>query len=86
LPGNILELVLEILIDEQWHDMEEIARRTGVSPWKMQIMTDFLAKYHLIRQSTKKPRVKISHRFAEFLRAIPPFDTKKKPVRVTKGR
>jgi hypothetical protein len=65
-----------MLRDGQWHDMDEIASRARLSPIKMQIMTEFLAKYNFVQFDRENSRIKISRRMAEFFHAISAFSVK----------
>jgi hypothetical protein len=65
-----------MLRDGQWHDMDEIASRARLSPLKMQIMTEFLAKYNFVQLDRKNFRIKISRRMAEFFHSISAFSIK----------
>jgi hypothetical protein len=75
-----------MLRDCQWHDADEIASRTRLSPLKMQIITEFLAKYGFIQLDRRKSRMKLSRHLAEFFHAISAFNVKKSAVKVTKAR
>ena len=61
-----IEQVLRLLRDEQWHNINDIAEKTRLSTLKMQIITEFLAKYHFIRLNRKNGKIKISHSLARF--------------------
>jgi predicted transcriptional regulator len=78
LPKRSLEQIIRLLKDEQWHDIDEIANRTQLSPLKMQLITEFLAKYGFIQLNRKNARIKISRYMAEFFHRISTFDAEKK--------
>jgi len=78
LPKRSLEQVIRLLRDEQWHDIDEIASRTQLSPLRMQLVTEFLAKYGFIKLNRGKGKIRISRHMAEFFHRISAFDVKKK--------
>lgn len=61
-----IEQVLRLLRDEQWHSISDVAEKTRLSVLKMQIITEFLAKYHFIRFNRKDEKIKVSHSVARF--------------------
>lgn len=78
MPKRSLEQIIRLLKDEQWHDVDEIADRTRLSPLKMQLVTEFLAKYGFIQLDRKNVRIKISRHMARFFHRISVFDAEKK--------
>jgi hypothetical protein len=77
LSGRCTERILRLLRDGQWHDIDEIARRTRLSSLKMQIIAEFLAKYNFIKLDRENSRIKISRPIAKFFQAISAPDIKK---------
>lgn len=63
-----IEQILRLLKDEQWHNISDIAERTRLSALKMQIITEFLVKYHFIRLNRKNGKIRISHSVVRFFR------------------
>lgn len=63
-----IEQILRLLRDEHWHDISEIAERTRLTNLKMQIIIEFLTKYHFIRLNRRNGKIKISHSVARFFR------------------
>lgn len=78
LPKRSLEQIIRLLRDEQWHDIDEIANRTQLSPLRMQLVTEFLAKYGFIKIDRKNGKMRISCHIAEFFHRISTFDSEKK--------
>lgn len=66
MPVRSIDQILRLLRDERWHDMDEIAERTRLSTLKMQIVTEFLAKYRFIRLDRKNGKIRISRSLAKF--------------------
>jgi hypothetical protein len=66
-----------LLKDGQWHDTNEIARKTHLSTIKMQIITEFLTKYRFIRFDRKNGKIKMSRQLAEFFHGISLHEIKK---------
>jgi len=84
LRGRSLEQILRLLKDGQWHNINEIANITGLSPSKMQLIIEFLAKYNFIQLDHKNARIKISRHTAKFLYTISSITAKK--AKSTKAR
>jgi DNA-binding IclR family transcriptional regulator len=61
-----IEQILRLLRDGQWHDLNEIANKTQLSNLKLQIVTEFLAKYSFIKLDRKNGRVRLSRTITKF--------------------
>lgn len=66
LTNQSLERILRILQDGQWHDINELAQKTHLTPLKMQVITDFLAKYTFIKLDLENKKMKMSRLFSRF--------------------
>jgi len=66
LTDQNIELILKILQDGQWHGISELAEKTSIPSPKIQLVTDFLAKYTFIELDPKNRKIKLSRRLVKF--------------------
>ena len=60
-------LILELLSDGKWHDVETLLARVGLSEQKFAEVTGFLCKYDFVMFDEEKGRVKINRDFKKLL-------------------
>ena len=58
-----IAIVLEILGDGRWHQIEELALSLDLNEYKFRELTSFLTAYDFIKIDEKKGRVKINNTF-----------------------
>ena len=60
-------LILELLSDGKWHEIEELLFRTGLNERKFQESISFLGEYDFVMIDETKRRVKINKDFQKLL-------------------
>ena len=58
-----IAVVLEILGDGRWHQMEDLVLSLDLNEYKFRELTSFLNAYNFIKVDEKKGRVKINNTF-----------------------
>jgi len=66
LTDQSIERILRILQDGRWHNINELAEKTHLTPLKMRLVTDFLAKYTFVKLDPENKKMKISRSFSRF--------------------
>jgi DNA-binding IclR family transcriptional regulator len=62
-----ITMVLEILSDGRWHEVDELRRLIKLDELKMREITAFMNRYGFARNDDKNKKVKISRDFQRFL-------------------
>ncbi|RLG59570.1 hypothetical protein DRN86_04035 [Candidatus Geothermarchaeota archaeon] len=61
---------LDLLRNGKWHDLEEVARKTGLAAQKIRLIINFFSKYHFIEFDERLKRIRASQSFLRFLKQI----------------
>jgi len=66
----MINVIFDLLEDGKWHNLTEIADKSGLHEFKLEIVTSFLAEYDFIKldKTNKKARLAVS--VADFLKKI----------------
>ncbi len=64
----IIDFIIGLLEDGKWHTIEEMSQRSKLHEFKIEILTDFLARYSLLEFNRKERRVRPSKALTRFLR------------------
>ena len=62
-----ITMVLEILCDGKWHEIDELLSSLKLSEDKFRELTSFLNAYSFVKLDKKQGRVKISSEFKKLL-------------------
>jgi len=62
-----IAMVLEMLDDGKWHEIEELQLRLGLNEHKAQEITSFLDKYNFVKIDKEHGKVKINRNFQKLL-------------------
>jgi len=62
-----ISMILEILSDGKWHEIEELQQRIALDEYKVQEIATFLNKYDFAMIDGANRKVKISRDFQRFL-------------------
>ena len=62
-----ITMILEILGDGKWHEIEELQLRLGLNEHKVQGITAFLNKYDFVKIDREHGIVKINRNFQKLL-------------------
>ena len=70
--GNLLAIdqILELLKNGEWHGLKEIADKTGLQEFKVEVITSFLAEYNFLEFNKKEKKIKMSPELLLFLRKV----------------
>jgi len=66
----VVNVILDLLEDGKWHSLAEIADKSGLHEFKLEIVTGFLAEYNFIEVDKAKRRARLAVSVADFLRKI----------------
>jgi len=67
---KVIDDVMDILTDGEWHTRQEIMEKTKLNQEKLDKLLRFLGAYGFIRLCTQRPQVKVTTAVLEFLREI----------------
>ena len=62
-----IAMILEMLGDGKWHEIEELQRRLGLNERRVQEITTFLNKYDFVKIDKEHGKVKINPNFKKLL-------------------
>ena len=62
-----IAMILEMLGDGKWHEIEELQRRLGLNERRVQEITAFLNKYDFVKIDKEHGKVKINRNFKKLL-------------------
>ena len=62
-----ITMILEMLDDGKWHEIEELQLRLGLNDHKVQDITTFLNKYDFVKIDKEHGKVKINRNFQKLL-------------------
>jgi DNA-binding IclR family transcriptional regulator len=62
-----ITMILEMLGDGKWHEIEELQLRLGLNERKVQEITTFLNKYDFVKIDKEHGKVKINRNFQKLL-------------------
>ena len=77
MASQSIDQVLRILKDGQWHDVSEVAEKISLSPLKIQLVTDFLARFTFIELNRKNQKMKLSPPLTRFFQKISSHETER---------
>lgn len=67
---RVVNVILDLLVDGKWHSLTEIARKSGLHEFKLELVTSFLAKYNFVELDKANRKVRLTVSVADFLRKI----------------
>jgi len=62
--------ILELLKNGEWHGLREIADKTQLREFKVELITSFLAEYDFLEFNKKEKKIKLSPQLLLFLKKI----------------
>jgi len=65
-----IDRIFEILDNGDWHDLTEVAEKTGTQKSRVELISSFLANYDFLEFDKKTERVRLSNQLQSFLRTI----------------
>jgi predicted transcriptional regulator len=78
------ELVLQLLENDEWHYMKNIAKLTNLNSNKVKYITKFLAKYNLVKVDEGKHKVKLTTSSSKFLKKLRQLENEEKRLKTCK--
>ncbi len=66
----VMDDVLTLLEDGEWHNLEEIRDKTRLRYVEAKRVTEFLARYDIVKLDEEEQKAKINHRTLDFLKKI----------------
>lgn len=66
----IIDNILELLKNGEWHDLEEISKRTRLDKFKVELLTNFLAEYNFVELDKKEQRTRLTPPLLNFIKKI----------------
>ena len=60
-------VILELLSDGKWHDVEEVLSSAGLSEMEFLEVTEFLSKYGFVKVDEKNLKLKVNRDFQRLL-------------------
>lgn len=73
---SAIDEILELLRDGKWHEVKEVAEKTGLHEFKVKLVTSFLAEYDFVLQDSVRNRVKLTSQLLNFLKKIQDLEEK----------
>jgi hypothetical protein len=67
---SVVDEILWLLRDGEWHDLKEIEENTTLSKFKAEIAVDFLGEYDFTQLNMKEKRVRLQPSIHEFIEKI----------------
>ncbi len=65
-----IDKVLELLRNGQWHNIREIAEKTRMHEFKVELITSFLVEYDFLELDKEEKKIKLSPQLQLFLNKI----------------
>jgi hypothetical protein len=75
----IIEDVLALLEDGEWHSLKEIRDKNRLLYVEAKSLTDFLARYNIVRLDEGEENVRINHPTLDFLKKIQKVEEEELP-------
>ncbi len=66
----MVNAVLNLLEDGKWHSLTQIANRSGLHEFKLEIVTNFLAEYDFAEVNKANRQVRLTMSVVDFLKKI----------------
>ncbi len=67
---EMVNTLFDLLEDGTWHNLTEIADKSGLHEFKLEIVTNFLAEYDFIELDKTKRKVRLAVSVVDFLKKI----------------
>ena len=65
-----IDVIFDLLEDGRWHSLTEMADKSGLHEFKLEIVTNFLAEYDFIELDKTKRKVRLAVSVVDFLKKI----------------
>lgn len=65
-----IDQTVELLRNGEWHEIEEIANRTKLYEFKLELMINFLVEYNFIELDAEEEKIRLTPSLLSFLKRI----------------
>jgi len=65
-----IDKIFEILDNGKWHNLTEVAEKTGTQKTKVELISSFLANYDFLEFDKKTDRIRLSNQLQTFIKKI----------------
>ena len=65
-----IDEILDLLKNGEWHGVKEIADKTRLHEFKVELITSFLTQYDFLEFDKKEKKIKLSPQLLHFLKKI----------------
>jgi len=66
--------LLELLEDDGWHDLSQVAERMRLHEFRVELMVSFLAEYEFVSLDKEGRRIRLAPSVLRFLKKIKPIE------------
>jgi len=66
--------LLELLEDDKWYDLSQIAEKMRLHEFRVELITSFLAEYGFINLDKEGNRIRLAPSVLSFLKKIKPIE------------
>ena len=67
---EMVNVIFDVLEDGKWHSLTEIADKSGLHEFKLEIVTSFLAEYDFIKLDKTNRKARLAVSVVDFLKKI----------------
>ncbi len=72
----IIDEILDVVRNGEWHRIKEIAQKTKLSESKVELVSGFLATYDFLEFDKESKRIRVSQQLQHFLSKIGEVESK----------
>ena len=66
--------LLELLEDDKWHDLSQVAEKMGLHEFRVELLVNFLAEYEFISLDKEGRRIRLAASVLRFLKRVKPIE------------
>jgi len=66
--------MLELLEDDRWHDLNQVAEKMQLHELRVELIASFLAEYEFINLDKEGRRIRLASSVLRFLKRIKPIE------------
>jgi hypothetical protein len=71
---EMVNVIFDLLEDGKWQSLTEMADKSGLHEFKLEIVTNFLAEYDFIKLDKAKRKARLAVSVVDFLKKIKPIE------------
>jgi len=73
----VISSILELLEDGKWHDLREIAEKSNLHEFKLEMIKSFLSEYKFVMLDEERQKVKLTPPTLKFFSKIKSIEEEK---------